>query len=111
MKKHHYRSDFLFAGPSFLYGLARALDMGGTFARYNECETGPEADFLARLCDWMVVQQDLDDSWARVVDANPEFVRAWLDAVRKDPSLLKRQHSPVCQEKVNELALEMETRT
>jgi hypothetical protein len=106
MKKHcRYCSDFLFARPSFLLGLARTLDISGQFAVYNESKTGQEADFRARVCDWMVVQQDLNASWGDVVDAEPDFVRTWLDAVRKDPTLLKGHPALVGRENTHELEM------
>ena len=42
-----YRTDFLFATPSFLSGAARVLDIGGTFDSYNSSESTEEADARA----------------------------------------------------------------
>ncbi len=48
-------SSNLFAEPSFLEGMARALDMGGTLNEYNRSLTGELADFYALLADWAAV--------------------------------------------------------
>jgi len=53
------RTDFLFACPSFGSGLARALDLGGTFDAYNSSATEEEADERAIASDWLVVGKDL----------------------------------------------------
>ena len=45
-------SDFLFAMPSMVSGLARTLDLGGTFDEYNDSPNGDIADWLASLADW-----------------------------------------------------------
>lgn len=53
------RSDFLFAQPSALFGLARLFDLGGTFDNYNESPTPAMADAWALFNDWCQVGQDL----------------------------------------------------
>lgn len=55
------RTDFLFAMPSFLSGVSRALDLGATFdqSAYNLSQTTEEADTWALANDWAVVGQDL----------------------------------------------------
>lgn len=55
------QSDFLFAQPSFGSGMARNLDLWGSFDDYNRSETGAEADAKAIASDWLVVGQDLSD--------------------------------------------------
>jgi len=52
-------SDFLFAQPSFLSGMARVLDMGATFDEYNTSPTGEYADAVALLNDFRAVGADL----------------------------------------------------
>jgi len=52
-------SDFLFAMPSFLSGLARTLDIGSTFDAYNQSKTTAEADSRAIVADWCAVGFDL----------------------------------------------------
>ena len=59
---NRFRTDFLFAQPSFLSGLARVLDLFGLFDSYNESRTGAEADARAIYADWAMVGQDLLDS-------------------------------------------------
>jgi hypothetical protein len=48
-------SSNLFADPSFLEGMARVLDMGGTLNEYNRSLTGEMADFYALFGDWATV--------------------------------------------------------
>ena len=50
---------FLFARPSWVEGLARAFDLGGTLQEYNTAPTPEEADSIAMNADWRVVGQDL----------------------------------------------------
>ena len=53
------RSDFLYAKPSFLEGVARLVDFGGILNVYNFSRTGDEADARAMWMDWAVVGQDM----------------------------------------------------
>ncbi|MBL3539566.1 hypothetical protein [Aminivibrio sp.] len=53
------RTDFLFASPSFIGGMAAVLDMGATLTIYNESKTPEEADAKAIACDWRVVGNDI----------------------------------------------------
>ena len=50
----------LYATPSFLEGMARTLDLGGTFTDYNTSRCAAEADFLALRSDWRAVGEDFD---------------------------------------------------
>jgi hypothetical protein len=59
-------SDILYARPSFLEGMARALDLGGTLQEYNQSPTGAMADGYALRADWRAVGQDLTDAFDRV---------------------------------------------
>jgi len=54
-------SDFLYASPSFVEGLARIVDLGGTMNEYNASPTGQEADAVAIWMDWAAVGQDMRD--------------------------------------------------
>lgn len=49
----------LYARPSFLEGMARVLDFGGTLNEYNSSLSEEQADCLALNADWMAVGQDL----------------------------------------------------
>lgn len=49
----------LFAVPKFIYGLARSLDIGGTFDEYNTCDSAEEADYVAISSDWKSVGRDI----------------------------------------------------
>jgi hypothetical protein len=50
---------FLFARPSFLEGMGRALDMGGTLQLFNDSQTTSEADRIALANDWRMIGRDL----------------------------------------------------
>jgi hypothetical protein len=52
-------SDFLFAKPSFVEGLARIIDIGGTLQVYNQSSTPEEADAKALSNDWKAVGNDI----------------------------------------------------
>jgi hypothetical protein len=52
-------SDFLFAQPSWLSGVARTLDLTGQFDEYNESPNGDIADAKALFWDWRVVGHSL----------------------------------------------------
>lgn len=53
-------SDYLFATPSFWTGIARVLDLGGTFDSYNESPTPTMADRRAMRLDWLAVGKELE---------------------------------------------------
>ena len=61
----HYTSTFLFADPSFLYGVAHLLDFEGTFTAYNYSRNRPEADAKALFYDWFTVGQALNDAMSK----------------------------------------------
>ncbi len=48
-------STYLFSPPSVLSGVARILDLCGTFDEYNDSTTTEESDILAVLADWVAV--------------------------------------------------------
>jgi hypothetical protein len=52
-------SDFLYPRPSFLAGVASAIDLFGVFRRYNRSSTTTEADARALYSDWRVAGEDL----------------------------------------------------
>lgn len=56
------RTSFLFAMPSFLRGMARAIDLGDTLTVYNQSRTPEEADALAIKNDWASVGDSLRGS-------------------------------------------------
>lgn len=53
------RSDFLFARPSFLGGLARIFDLSGTLNFYNDSPSTEKADIRALAQDWKAVGDNL----------------------------------------------------
>ena len=52
-------STLLFAHPSFLDGIARLFDFGGTFSTYNTAPTPKEADRMALWSDWRAIGEDI----------------------------------------------------
>ncbi|MEE4258877.1 MAG: hypothetical protein V2I62_03895 [Bacteroidales bacterium] len=59
------RSDFLFAKPSFIGGMASVLDLGATLVVYNESSTLAEADARAMASDWQVTGNDIKNATER----------------------------------------------
>ena len=56
MSDSPWRSDFLFARPTFVEGLARILDWGGSLSEFNR---SGDADQIAIAMDWRMVGADL----------------------------------------------------
>jgi len=52
-------SDFLFAQPSFMEGLARVVDAAGALNEYNRMPASQEADALAMWADWAAVGAEI----------------------------------------------------
>lgn len=72
-------ASFLYARPSFLEGMARAMDMGGTLNEYNRSMSAEQADYLALLADWRMIGQDLRHAVQqnlRVIQGEVERVKA-----------------------------------
>lgn len=53
------QSDFLFARPSFIEGVARIVAFSGSLNTYNASRTPEEADMRALQKDWKAVGHDL----------------------------------------------------
>jgi hypothetical protein len=67
-------TKLLFASPSFLEGVGRIVDFGGTLTEYNRSPSGAVADYVALACDWRAVGNDLKnvvEVEVRGVEANP----------------------------------------
>lgn len=58
MSNYLSMSDFLFARPSILEGIARNVDLFGTMQVYNTSETDEEADLYALYADTLALQSD-----------------------------------------------------
>lgn len=56
------RSDFLFAEPSFIEGVARIFDFGNTLNVYNESLSTEIADAYALWMDWYATFSDIGDA-------------------------------------------------
>jgi hypothetical protein len=52
-------TDFLYARPSFLEGVARLMDFGNALNDYNRSDRPQEADERALRADWYAVGDDL----------------------------------------------------
>lgn len=52
-------SDFLFAKPSFISGIARLFDFAGTLNTYNESPDEETADIRAFQEDWKAIGDDM----------------------------------------------------
>ena len=57
--KNLYVFGRLFAKPSFVEGISRVLDLGGTLQEYNSSETEQKADMEEIKNDWRAVGDDL----------------------------------------------------
>jgi hypothetical protein len=60
------RTDYLFAMPSFLTGVARLFDLYGQFDTYNDSSSDDSADARALYSDWRMVGQDLAGAMTRM---------------------------------------------
>ena len=61
-------TDYLFASPSFLSGMARTLDLGGAFDTYNESPSPGVADARALFSDFLAVGRDLVNAAGELAD-------------------------------------------
>lgn len=64
-------TDFLYARPSFLEGVARLVDIRGSLNVYNHSVTGEEADQRALMMDWKAVGDALRT--ARTCQTRPQL--------------------------------------
>lgn len=60
--------------PSFLEGMARLFDFGGTLNHYNYSSSEEEADYRAILSDWRHVGNDIRK-------ATDQFARTYLEGL------------------------------
>lgn len=61
-------TEFLYARPSFLEGVARILDFRGVLESYNNSPTPSEADARAIYADWAAIGDDLKEA-VRLIQA------------------------------------------
>lgn len=61
-------SDYLYARPSFLSGIARLFDFWGLYDSYNSSRTREIADSKALYSDWRTVGRDVKRSMNRYAD-------------------------------------------
>jgi hypothetical protein len=55
-------TDYLYNSPSFITGVARAIDLYGSFTEYNISETGQQADAIALYNDVKAIGNDFYSS-------------------------------------------------
>jgi len=74
-KGHAMTTDYLFARPSFLRGMARVADLGARLDRgaYNVSRTAAQADARALQSDWHMVVDDFasafDETFSHIDEA------------------------------------------
>jgi len=59
MSKYFEDTGFLFSSPSWVQGVASAMDLGGTLVEYNVSKTPQEADVRAIASDWAITGKDI----------------------------------------------------
>ena len=68
-------TDFLFAQPSYLSGLASMFDFAGALGEYNTAPTGEEADARALTMDWRAIADDYRAAFAAFEREHAEIAR------------------------------------
>lgn len=58
---HNDFTGLLYAQPNFAAGVARTLDLGGSYDSYNDSPSPDEADQEALASDWYAIGADLLD--------------------------------------------------
>ncbi len=71
-KPSRMRTDFLFATPTFLSGVASVFDLFGSLDWYNHSRTGKEADTEALYSDYRMIGQDIEDAIVGFYVSHPE---------------------------------------
>lgn len=69
MSRDRY-TDFLFATPSLLSGVARLFDFWGLFTSYNISKNRRAADAEALYSDWRAVGSDIGKATSKYSHAN-----------------------------------------
>lgn len=62
-------TDYLYTPPSFLSGLARSIDIGGAYTRYNFSRDGHDADANAMAADVEAVARLIRDALGQLEQA------------------------------------------
>lgn len=68
-------SDYLFATPTFVSGLARTLDLAAQFDDYNGSLTAAQADWIALQSDAVAVYDDFWEAWEEAEAELPDEIR------------------------------------
>ena len=72
MGKYCEDTGFLFANPSFLFGFALGIDLGGTLIEYNISKTPQDADMRAIASDWAITGKDILTGLKNFVEEKPQ---------------------------------------
>lgn len=75
-------TDFLYSRPSFLEGLARAIDLGNTLNTYNVSSTDKQADQLAFSSDYLSIGEDWKASVEEIQSEYQELEKSLLAEAR-----------------------------
>lgn len=70
-------TGFLYGRGSFLSGIGRILDAGGTFDSYNASPTPELADAVALYADWKTIGNDMRTGLGKAAEWEEE-VQPWL---------------------------------
>lgn len=54
-----YKTDYLFARPSFLLGIGSLLNIAGNYYNFNYSESDIESDIKAMENDWGIIGGDI----------------------------------------------------
>jgi len=65
-------TDFLFAQPSFIGGMASIMDLGTTLVIFNESHTPEEADSRAVKSDWIITGDDIRSAMSSAINGQNE---------------------------------------
>lgn len=65
-----FETDFLFARPSFVGGMASVLDLGATLKAYNDSPSTNMADTRAIMSDWIVTGNDIRSAMSTFIEDN-----------------------------------------
>ena len=93
-------TDFLFARPGAVYGIARLIDLWARLDRYNVSRTPDEADARALASDWDMIRADIWAALEQLTREDPEFSRALESYVESNPRLRDRLQSLVHEQEI-----------
>jgi hypothetical protein len=78
-KEKNYRTDFLFATPTFLTGAGSIYNIAGNYYDFNTSPSGEIADTRALECDWQMVGMDLKNAICEFEKENASALHSLLN--------------------------------